>query len=74
MTYTQNNPLRESAAYFKHIAWSFVAGVVLLVLTGFALYAASPSATLRPTLIHQELAADTVSVEAVVVGMPAARR
>jgi hypothetical protein len=74
MTHTHNNPFRESAVYFKHVAWSFVAGVILLVITGFALYAAGPSATLRPTLIHQELAADTVSVEAVMVGMPAARR
>lgn len=73
MTHTQSNPFRESAVYFKHIAWSFVVGVLLLVITAFALYAAGPSTTLRPTLI-QELAGDTVSVEAVVVGMPAARR
>jgi hypothetical protein len=73
MTHSNNNPFRESAVYFKHIAWSFVVGVVLLVITGFAVYAAGPATSLRPTLIHQELAGDTATVETVVVGMPASR-
>ncbi|HEY0811204.1 MAG TPA: hypothetical protein VGD49_13640 [Longimicrobiales bacterium] len=74
MTRIYNNPFRESAGYFKQIGWSFVVGVVLLVIAGFAVYAADPSTTLRPTLIRQELAADTASIDTLVVGMPASRR
>jgi cytochrome b subunit of formate dehydrogenase len=74
MTPIYNNPFRESAVYYKQIGWSFVVGIVLLVITGFVVYAAGPSTSMRPTLIRPELAADTAVIETLFVGMPASRR
>lgn len=64
----RNDPLfQESAAHYKQIGWSFVVGIVLLTLAGVAAYATDSSSSILPTLLKQEVVADTAVVDTLLV-------